>query len=1596
MPIIIGISLNFLYMAKYKYGQNELDLQNLITNLSNNVDSYVQSKTDWSQAQKESFKEGYRNYITGLQDQLNNNTDRFSADEFGTITDKQGQIKNNTDTDYVYNKKGELLDPTTTSEKKLKKGTPFYRNQEVAIFNNIIAKGMVNKMKEEQQNIPSLADYWQQQYNPKGDLADYASVATLDKEGEYTNRIAEIKGLWDRYKQKYQLSPEQTSKYEALINSLDTEGVGTDKWKNQIIRNSAAAGVGKFFTGYLGFDAPKPERAFDINNDEDVIKRYQLEEQIRLHPELRATLIANARAQYNAETQAYLDQDAANKKQQADVAYKQKLNEFWKTHPELANVHRRQTKDNFSIGVTAKNKELSDRFSNPIGDKKGWNDNINQTFKRANKIGDYFYTPLTQPIILTTGHKITNLGQLYSYLFPYLEQNNLLTSFDKVQDKAGNTVYRLKDSKNNKGEWLYMFYHNGKLRTYRSKSYQDLLPKAQEGLKFETARSIRDKQQTAATKARAKATGKTYQQQKAADSPVQWSGADIARLTGVVADIASIPAAYVPGYGTAASAILGLSSTAANLGADLSDGTMSTLDAFKNAGVNVGFDALGLFGGVGKGGKIAKTVLRYAPRVLTILGTLEGVKNAPQITASFKKLINTGYKSLTVQDWQNISQGIGIATGIGSGVGRKIKQHNNTIQGTKVGVRFKDKKTGESKIFTFEGNDAKAIRNAKNDAEIQTITNKYKELKGFELQHVNKLSGLHWKGMKDSNTSKYQLPVTTQSQKTQLYDVYSNGKVTWTNKEGIRGWLQPYGGQTIDARHSLLSDDSKLSNKILSSAGSAIDSFGQALHMATNNQGVTGLPAIIGTPTPYKPYQGDFGFLDKRITFLQRQNKQRQNVISNIDDSINRRQKQIKDQQMQNTQTALNRAFAESFSGQIPTTLSSAQKKRRREIREAFAKDTGQRSVEAIKRANDVLNAIIYNKSRTQLATIPKLQFNLPPIIPYKFNIPNQYNGAPSFMWDNRLALPTPQVKKIKTSKKSKLQKAKNKVYKRGGVIKASTGIKTPWFNGLQPVNKDTDFKSNWDTSTLYAGDTSKGLISPYASTKAGNAIGRYTPTEGYTREQARTVEQGDLYKNFINNLFNEDGTFNEVGEAWAKKVDNLIPHDSTASFYDPKTKKLRTQWVTTNNNIYGGAPKTYTNLRDYVQNVMNDNIIGARHNIFVKKGKRYFYKDTNGNIVYVNPQDLSKYDAPDKGNDVFENGTLWSDYELTGLKPEATTFGTNINNEIKKKTSVNISNLLNSLSPTKTYGLARAIAAARNNSRMLSKSITQPVLLDPNEIHRNVYSDLGSEMQGQQQAAELQRLATTQAGADFDRNAAMALDAKLKGIELKDLKFKNSNDLQRQSAEASWAQEKDNKQSRWQTAQTNREAIYENDIANLQRKLATQAQNFQIWDTFAQQLQQEAATDWQANRARMDSMAENDINSAIRNNIKAYVSDISPEDEQLWNEIQSGKKSSTTLTPTESARFRILSEKANQAKYEQLRQYYKMPKNRWSNYTIGNRVFAPVIELSAKDGGKLQVARLRAATADADRFYKTTKDFADRTERAIARLTTKKKKKKQ
>ena len=65
------------------------------------------------------------------------------------------------------------------------------------------------------------------------------------------------------------------------------------------------------------------------------------------------------------------------------------------------------------------------------------------------------------------------------------------------------------------------------------------------------------------------------------------------------------------------------------------------------------------------------------------------------------------------------------------------------------------------------------------------------------------------------------------------------------------------------------------------------------------------------------------------------------------------------------------------------------------------------------------------------------------------------------------------------------------------------------------------------------------------------------------------------------------------------------------ATFYDANGN-LRTSWTANNNDPYGRSPQKFTNLKDYVNYMRNDDLLGARHNVFINQGKRYYYLDDN------------------------------------------------------------------------------------------------------------------------------------------------------------------------------------------------------------------------------------------------------------------------------------------------------------------------------------------------------------------------------------------------
>lgn len=179
---------------------------------------------------------------------------------------------------------------------------------------------------------------------------------------------------------------------------------------------------------------------------------------------------------------------------------------------------------------------------------------------------------------------------------------------------------------------------------------------------------------------KAESKGRTAEEQKAADrkpgsiTSGDWTGADYTRLASIVADIGSLGAAYVPVYGTAASAVLGVGSSLANYGADVSENGFKRGDLGSLA-MNLGLDTVGLIPGLGtaaKGSKMLKTAVKYIPKTLSLLAAYN--YTGPAIE-SMKKAMTPG-ADLTVDDWRNIAEGFKMVLQGGKGVKRTVQARN--------------------------------------------------------------------------------------------------------------------------------------------------------------------------------------------------------------------------------------------------------------------------------------------------------------------------------------------------------------------------------------------------------------------------------------------------------------------------------------------------------------------------------------------------------------------------------------------------------------------------------------------------------------------------------------------------------------------------------------------------------------------------------------------------------------------------------------------------------------------------------------------------------------------------------------------------------
>ena len=427
------------------------------------------------------------------------------------------------------------------------------------------------------------------------------------------------------------------------------------------------------------------------------------------------------------------------------------------------------------------------------------------------------------------------------------------------------------------------------------------------------------------------------------------------------------------------------------------------------------------------------------------------------------------------------------------------------------------------------------------------------------------------------------------------------------------------------------------------------------------------------------------------------------------------------------------------------------------------------------------------------------------------------------------------------------------------------------WYNGIVDYDP-TKYIPIYDTSRLVDGDMSDTKLTPWKSNISGYDQGRYQPTTGYGAfgkykghyNYTLGVEKDPYYKQFGEDLLDANGNFTPTGEAWARAVDALLPPGSRASFYD-KDNKIRGTWTTQHNDAHGRSAKTYNTLRDYVNAVRNDQILGARHNVFLKKGKRYFYTDNEGNRHWVDPEVAKNYTiSKDPIEQGWEGTTYWDDYELTG--PGQATSRNNPNDPNRLQVSHRDGSYgfdWSKLSENLQQRLPGLMAAGRlagnlwNNSRVYGEALKaiKPNLKQTYYTDRQVVGDEATKQAYYRRATQGETKAARPVTSDSDRQVAYQMEAKRVGDEMRaqgDLA--DNQEIRRTSDESNqhqWA----NTQRATEVANANIESLNKANADKHTLLAQKQAANWTSWDNYLKGIEYRARQRQEEDRAYDDQI---------------------------------------------------------------------------------------------------------------------------------------------
>lgn len=1651
--------------VKYKFGQSDIDLTNYIHNLGTNVQSYLNSK-NWNDGQKQEFMNAYNRYLTGLQDQLANNTNRFTTDDFGSIIDSTGALSNtdNDDIDpvgseYYYDDKGNRIttdDFNALKKRKQKNYNTFSANREVATYFNAIGNALRSKQptKEQTSNAFDLSKHgfladWTRINNPAGgnlNLDPYLEKDAVDeatgKRGT-TNRAAYLKEQIENYINNigdYDFSSTPFKDRNTYVSRLRAaaENLGNGYNSEDVIALNQAGIGNEFLSKFFSTGAEEPQ-AKQSELERQAEQSAQELAQRRRDDELRAVIEEEKQDQYNRQRDAFF----------ADY---QKQNPFNSTIKSQA------------IALSYNPNAMYDRAATKYGVDRSNTEALQSAVK------EYINFPQLAAAIrgkehILQGQKDVTAAHIANNL-DWAAQSNLLT------DKIGDTGYYVVPGSENYDNWSYIAYNpitrhyeeqsmllNEELKKKMAYAEYDRrnkdVQKHQLGGLLKYTEEYQKKAQKEAEKQqridqKVEETGKTREQVEAAERrPMEegFSTIDKVRLGTAAADAISAAAAFIPGYGTVASGVLGIGSTLTNIGADIADESMSGGDVAGNALYGLIMDVVGLIPGMGATGKAAKIVRVLKPVSKLAMRTLQAYGMMHSADA-FNKLMSNP-SDMSADDWRNLVTGLQAISGEARYKGGKRAVSRATTQRDVADV-----KTSTGRMATISKEDLDKLRETKG---LKAQNKLFSELtRGQKLQREFKGREFNWKQPWKSRLHSDNPEFSTRTESTFL------PKDTSWDARLFRGMQKKEGNSkkkpsqqttasNFDRLRNLSSQTGKLTpqeiatinrQRVKSGKGKLTQQEIEALNQRRSNRAGSA---------------EDNSFQARLARYKQ---DKKDGKFNSVEDDIKRAKDELAEATRQQrlavpteqgsivSPDAKEARFIMGLSKAIPTvnpsrppitnppaiiprqqieipkpqtTPFNSQRIREgleRAQRERLGRDIGDTRIQRAIESNPERTARLqaqeaYRNVRQYFNMYGVPQYKKPLTGAARRSKQNTYNqlfGEGYYAMQDALRnRPLPHKQ---SNKKKKTSRDDRRTVKReeGGILD-----KVRKFDGggiTEAARKATQYalNNNWFTN-LYNQKSLTGWDSSKDASKAGVSI---------TNQNASHGNAGDLSIPFYKNLMYTSQS-NLVGQDLQSYYNSAFQGKSLEDYvngYNANAAKIRGYWDQERAYRQAGASEHNRLFRNMFGNRSNnsndvwnigydpklDDVVGSStwlrrmdryekefdalsdeekkarvHKIDLGGGNvGYVYKKANGDIAIWNEPV-----APEQPTEP--------------TKPASTTTVIGPEQPKKEGDTREMFSFLRNINPTIAYGLPRAVYADRMNRRMtdLAKASVTPLLKDPFQVHRYTRSDLDAEMQGERNYANLRRLASRPITSDGSLQTATQLQAEVQGQEARTAGKEKSNQTQRQYDELAWQQEKENAANRHETAMFNRAQQWGADQDKSKFEQAYLSKKFNIWDTFGQQLEYDARTKQQENKALADNFARSDIHNAVNYAPNDYGANLTPEELTVWNKVLSGTNPSS-LSTQEFNSYRLAAQKVSRVETDQLRQHYNIPNTRWSGKAgVPNTPWSASISfvkkggiISAKNGSKIAVAGIEAKTADAERFQKQIKDCIDRNEKTLDRLS--------